>query len=128
MGSQDSSGHDGLLQSYAYEAGNDYEALRQSQNRCWAQESVKRGIAHAKEGLYEKALASYEHALEVDPQNADAHVARGAAYANQDLLESAVHEFKEALKLDPTHPNAAKYRDVTQAKLDAKYKVVPNDP
>ena len=68
--------------------------------------------------MYEKALASYEQALEIDPGNSNAHVARGAAYANkvagwmpddhkvtllavQQLLESAIHEFDLALKAEP---------------------------
>jgi len=113
----------GLLTDFSCSPGDEYEVLRRQQNKGWALESVKQGIAYAKEGLYEKAMASYGHALEVDPQNADAHVARGAAYANQNLLEAAGHEFDAALKVEPEHPNAAKYREATKAKLKARLEV-----
>jgi len=100
----------------------DFEQLRQVQNKGWAHQSVKRGIQFMQEGLYEKALASYEQALEIDPGNSNAHVARGAAYANKQLLESAIHEFDIALQSEPDHTNAIKYKEATQAKLKAQYK------
>jgi len=65
-------------------------------------------------------MVSYDHALEIDPANADAYVAKGAALANRDLFESAVQQFERALRTQPDHPNAGKYLEATKAKLEAQ--------
>eukprot|EP01111_Echinosteliopsis_oligospora_P015102 TRINITY_DN5858_c1_g1_i1.p1 TRINITY_DN5858_c1_g1~~TRINITY_DN5858_c1_g1_i1.p1 ORF type:complete len:230 (-),score=70.87 TRINITY_DN5858_c1_g1_i1:185-874(-) len=99
---------------------NNYEILREKQNKTWAQDTVALGITHAKAGNYKKAMHFYEQAIDVYPLLPDAFVARGAAYANLSMLEAAIEEFKKAVELEPSHPNALKYLDATQTKKETK--------
>jgi len=57
--------HDGLCTRYRCSEKEGYEVLRVEQNQVWARAGVLKGISQMKEGLYEKAMASYDHALEV---------------------------------------------------------------
>ncbi|KAG8467258.1 hypothetical protein KFE25_000574 [Diacronema lutheri] len=93
------------------------EELRNGQNAAWAEESVRYGIARAKEGRYTEALEAYGKALDLCPRHVDALVGRGAALANLNRLKEAVAEFESAVQLDPEHPNARAYRDTTLHKL-----------
>lgn len=43
---------------------------------------IKEGITLAKNGQYKEAIAKYDEALVIDPQNVEALVAKGAAKFN----------------------------------------------
>lgn len=92
-------------------------ALKQQINSGWSQEAVRRGVAHAKNGSYEDAHASYRQALELDRKNVDAWVARGAAHANKHLFDKAIVDFQTALGIDPDHENASKYLATIQKRM-----------
>ncbi|KAJ9527084.1 hypothetical protein QJQ45_025210, partial [Haematococcus lacustris] len=108
--------------------------LKRRISTSWSLEAVKQGVVHAKAGAHEgvtggrtggrvallllallvagrwqEAHRCYDKALELQPDNADAHVARGAALAMESQLASAAHSFRLALAIDPDSRNAAAY-------------------
>jgi tetratricopeptide (TPR) repeat protein len=85
------------------------ERLRRSVRRSWSRDAVKRGVLRARAGDADGAVACYEEALRIDPDDPDALVARGAALANALDLQKAFEDLSRAADLDPGHANAAKY-------------------
>lgn len=61
------------------------------------------GLALAKAGRMDEAVAEYEKALEIDPRSADIHCELGAAYAMMRRTDDAILQFSQALKLNPNH-------------------------
>eukprot|EP00966_Prymnesium_polylepis_P019835 457272-Prymnesium_polylepis.1 len=57
-------GADGSLPSF--------EELRSDQNHAWAAHNVTRGVAHARAGRTDDALAAYKHAIELEVTHVDA--------------------------------------------------------
>ena len=49
---------------------NGYIQMRNEQNTLWAAQSVKRGVTYAKAGQSAEAIASYNHAIELDRTHA----------------------------------------------------------
>lgn len=94
---------------------NDYVSIRNTQNFCWARESVKRGIQFTKGGENENALKCYNHAIEVDRNFVDAYTARGALWVNVGKFDDGIEDFKTALRLNPTDANAGKYLSIAHA-------------
>ncbi|GAM23723.1 hypothetical protein SAMD00019534_068980 [Acytostelium subglobosum LB1] len=94
----------------------DYKSLRSHQNYEWAHDAVTKGIEYAKKGEFEKAIAIYNEALEVDYSHKDAYVALGAAYANTANYDKALLNFRRALDICPGDPNADKYYNATLQK------------
>ncbi len=99
-----------------------YEDLRNEQNKIWADESVKKGIALARAGKHVAAVECYDAALKVCHRHLDALTARGAALANIGKLDAAVVTFKMALEVNPRDENATKYLETTRKKLRLKDK------
>lgn len=62
---------------------------------------AKRGLARARRGRYEQALADAGEALRLDPQCQLAHYAAGATLMKQGLYGAAVDAFTRALEIDP---------------------------
>jgi len=100
------------------------------------QSTIKQGIAHRKAGKFKKAIASFEQALEIEPENAEAaqylqetqneldelvmsHLNKGIKYFEQDALEDAIREWDKVLELDPSNEKAAEYKKRAQKRLDA---------
>ena len=105
-----------------------YEEMRADQNRAWAQDSVKRGVAYAKDGKLSQAISAYDHALELDRTSADAYVARGAALANLSRYREAIADFERALRNDPGHQNARKYLETTRKRVGELDHAQPHAP
>ena len=61
-----------------------------------------RAIARINVGDAESALADYNKAIELNPDNADAHAARGQFYVWQKQYDQAIQDFDKALRLDPS--------------------------
>tara|TARA_Y100000031_G_scaffold80673_1_gene89018 strand:- start:625 stop:876 length:252 start_codon:yes stop_codon:yes gene_type:complete len=59
------------------------------------------GLAYGKSGKYEEAIESYTQAIEIDPDNAEAHWGLGAAYGKTGMTEKAIKSYKQALRIDP---------------------------
>jgi tetratricopeptide (TPR) repeat protein len=61
------------------------------------------GVYYQRQGNSPKALAAYQAAVDLEPEQAAWHVALGGAYeSNRDLL-SALKEYQLAVELDPTN-------------------------
>jgi serine/threonine-protein kinase len=57
------------------------------------------------DGLYDKALAEYDHLLEINPRDVVlVSYSRGRVYTHQRLYERAVVELERARSLEPDHP------------------------
>ena len=68
-----------------------------------ATEHIERGLAYKDQGETDKAIAEFQAALGLEPDNAIAHNNLGAIYLDQGQLDQAVAELQEAIKLDPAY-------------------------
>ncbi|KXS13917.1 hypothetical protein M427DRAFT_58171 [Gonapodya prolifera JEL478] len=96
------------------ETKEDYLSLRRRQNRTWAEETTAQGSRLVKQKENDKAIRVFNHAIDIDPDYADAFVGRGCAYANTKRYRDAIDDFKRALAIDPAHSNAKLYLDETR--------------
>ncbi len=67
---------------------------------------VALGNAYFDSGNWKKAITMYEHALLIDPREADVRTDMGTAYRNLGLSERALAEYRLALKYEPGHLEA----------------------
>ena len=84
------------------------------------------GAAYMNQQLFEKALKSFQQAVELDPKLTIARLNEGIAYLNQQKVPEAKAALEEALKQDPKNPTAwynlgllAKNTGDAQAAIDA---------
>ena len=74
------------------------------------QEHYDQGLSLMKEKDWQGAYASFDAAVALDPQQADAYVQRGEALIrteeNEQNLEAALADYQQALTLDPSHVQA----------------------
>jgi WD40 repeat protein/Tfp pilus assembly protein PilF len=77
--------------------------IRPSQKRRRARKAslnyVQQGRAYLKQGEYQRAIESYDHALACEPSNSVAYVVRGNTYAEQGEYKWAIEDFNRALAL-----------------------------
>ena len=59
------------------------------------------GIAYFQFGEYDKALATFEHVTELDPDNYLGHQNTGVIYFQQAKYDEAIVEFQKAIELQP---------------------------
>jgi tetratricopeptide (TPR) repeat protein len=64
---------------------------------------VRAGNEYMKQGDWEGAAAAYRKALELKPDNPDAHAAYGSALANHGATEEAKVHLLRAIELNPKH-------------------------
>jgi Flp pilus assembly protein TadD len=64
------------------------------------------GLALQTEGKLDEAVASYQRALALNPENADAHSNLGSALAAQGRVVEAMTHYLQVLTLDPAHAHA----------------------
>lgn len=104
-----------------------------------------RGVAYGELGDFDRAIADYAKALELQPGDPTAlknlriaHIRRGAAAANLGETEAALADYGRAIELDPAHPTAYLRRgqlrlnsgdpDGAMADLEAARRLSPEDP
>jgi tetratricopeptide (TPR) repeat protein len=68
-----------------------------------------RGIASYRSGDFQQAIASFNAAILLDPDDAQAHNIRGNAWDELGAFESALADYDEAIRIDPN--NAAVFHD-----------------
>jgi len=66
-----------------------------------AQKHVRQGYDHYKENRIEKAIDELSQAIEIEPQNFEAHFWRARAFMRKGQFESAIGDFKKVLDLNP---------------------------
>jgi len=71
-----------------------------------AQAHLDRAFDYHHEKHFDRAIAEYNRALELEPANADAYFWRGAAYERTGELDRALADFRQAIALDPDHVKA----------------------
>ncbi|WGK68225.1 tetratricopeptide repeat protein [Candidatus Haliotispira prima] len=65
-----------------------------------------RGGLYKEQAKPEEALAHFNKAIELDPNNANTHYNRGISYYEQGNRELALAHFNKVIELDPKHANA----------------------
>lgn len=97
---------------------------------------IQQGVSFWKAGDLKSALASFEQADQLDPQNRKLqtyleqtrdeikkqitfHLNEGIKFFNREALEEAMLEWEKVLDLDPGNPQALEYRRRAEKMLDA---------
>lgn len=88
--------------------------------------SYFRGLALARAAKPTEALAAFQQAVLLDPNNAEAHLNLGKSQFTLGHVNEAIAELQEALRLDPADPQAKRllsqaYRRAGDAKNAEKY-------
>src|ERR1700680_2704459 len=93
------------------------------------------GAAYMNQQLFEKALKTFQQAVELDPKLAIARLNEGIAFLNLQKVDQAKAALEETIKQDPKKPNAwynlgllAKNTGDAQAAIDAFKRVSGIDP
>ena len=96
------------------------------------------GRRHHEAGDLQKAIASYDLALELDPGNTEVYVRRAEAYFSVGDPDSALADYTEAIRLDPHLAEAYKGRagilvalsnfEAALADLDRAVQLDPTEP
>jgi tetratricopeptide (TPR) repeat protein len=79
---------------------------------------IDQGNTDSNAGAYDKAIASFNEAIRLDPTSTLGFRSRGAAYANKDDYDRAIADFNEAIRLDPKSALAFSDRGVAYANKD----------
>ncbi len=66
-------------------------------------------------GQYERAIADFTKAIEIDPNDPKAYNNRGVAYGNKGQYDQAIADFTKALEIDPKYDKAYYNRGRTYA-------------
>jgi tetratricopeptide (TPR) repeat protein len=61
----------------------------------------RRGIAYARKGDFDRAIADYDEALRIKPDYAEALKNRGIAYEKKGDFDRAIADYDEALRIKP---------------------------
>ena len=70
--------------------------------RSAAQKAADRGGEFLFEGQYDKAIATYTEAIELNPDFAEAYLNRGISFSATKQYEKAIEDFTAAIRIDPT--------------------------
>ena len=73
---------------------------RESQ-RNLASAYFNRGIAYKNKADFDRAIADYTQAIQLNPKDAKPHVNRGNAYSDKGDFDRAIADYNEAIQLDP---------------------------
>ena len=101
-------------------------ALRSEEERKRAEDQARahyaalidQGNTDSNAGAYDKAIASFNEAIRLDPTSTLGFRSRGAAYANKHDYDRAIADFNEAIRLDPKSALALSDRGVAYANKD----------
>jgi tetratricopeptide (TPR) repeat protein len=66
-----------------------------------ASDHAAQGNAYYDQGQFEEAVAEFEEALQLDPDDAETHYNLGLAYKALGKVDEAIGEYQEAIRLDP---------------------------
>jgi tetratricopeptide (TPR) repeat protein len=80
-----------------------------------AEAFYNRGAAYAAKDQYDRAIEDYDHAIQLNPNDARASVARGGAYAVKGQYDRAIEDFDHAIRLSPFYARAFVGRGIAYA-------------
>jgi polysaccharide export outer membrane protein len=72
-----------------------------SEAKAEAKRLYKEGVKYGVAGLFSQAAQTFEQAIKLDPQHADAHFALGHAYFEMQQFKNAIRGFERAYELNP---------------------------
>jgi tetratricopeptide (TPR) repeat protein len=81
-----------------------------------AEKLLNQGIALLKEGQYDRAIAIFDEALEINPRYALAYNFRGIAYDEKGQYDKAISDYNKAIELNPTYAWAYENRGIAYDK------------
>jgi len=84
------------------------------------EQCIDDGNIHLNAKEYQKALADYNRAIQLDPQHALAYNNRGNAYSSLEEYQKAIADYDRALQLDPNDTQARENREKTNRMLQRK--------
>ncbi len=67
-----------------------------------------RGLAHHKKRDYDRAIADFDKAIELNPDKVGFHISKGISYIEKRDRERAIAAFRKALEIDPSNELAKK--------------------
>ena len=70
-----------------------------------AAEYVDRGNRYSRNGVYERAIADYTTAIELDAAHADAWFNRGISWYEVGEYSQSIADFTEAIRINPSDDN-----------------------
>jgi tetratricopeptide (TPR) repeat protein len=82
--------------------------------------SYFRGLAFDRSGKREEAIAAFQDALKLDPNNAEAHLSLGKTEMSLGRLDAAITELQEALRLRPNNDQARRLLSQAYARAGDK--------
>ncbi|MCP3676232.1 MAG: tetratricopeptide repeat protein, partial [Deltaproteobacteria bacterium] len=71
-----------------------------------------RGLSYSKKGLYDRAIADSNKAIEIDPNLANAYNNRGYAYYKKGHYDHAISDSSKAIEIDPNLAEAYQDRGI----------------
>jgi tetratricopeptide (TPR) repeat protein len=99
----------------AFQRGNNEEAIRlltraiasgELSQKNLIRAYINRGNAWFSKSDYDKAIADFTKAIEIDPKDADAHYNRGVAWQRKSDYNKAIADFTKAIEIDPKDADA----------------------
>jgi tetratricopeptide (TPR) repeat protein len=87
------------------------------EGKCGAAVYFAQGKTDHAKGDYDSALANFDRAIHLDPNNAEAYDSRGEVYASKGDYARAIADYNEALRLDLRLESAANHRTIAAEKL-----------
>jgi tetratricopeptide (TPR) repeat protein len=88
---------------------NEERHRAEAQARARYSSLITEGDTDYKAGNYDRAIAAYNEAIQLDPESAHVFINRGNAYKNKGDHDRAIADFNEAIRLDPK--SALAFRD-----------------
>ena len=81
------------------------------------EELLRSGNRHYQQGKYEDAIADYDEAIRINPQDAQAYYNRGTAKGELGWHQEAIADFDEAIRVNPQHAAAYYNRGTAKGAL-----------
>lgn len=104
-------------QTYQRRAAEDAARQQQAQAEKEATEWFNKGMAFSESHNYSDAIAAYDKAIELNPNDADFFTMRGVAYDDSGNVQEAIIDYNKALELNPKHGDAYLFRGDDFGKL-----------
>ncbi len=79
---------------------------------------IAKGIDFSEKGQYDQALAEFNRALNINPQDPMLYNYRGKVYWAKGQNDKALADFTQALSIDPKNGRAYEYRSLVYCSLE----------